>query len=77
MVALALALDSTTLCIQGPPGTGKTFTAAAVIAELMRKGKKVGVTANSHKVILNLLGAVVEARAEARRGRVHLQGREE
>ena len=43
----------------------------------MRKGKKVGVTANSHKVILNLLGAVVEARAEARRGRVHLQGREE
>ncbi len=58
-------LDGTTLCIQGPPGTGKTFTAAVVIAELMRRGKRIGVTATSHKVILNLLGAVVETRTKS------------
>ncbi len=62
---LVKRLDGTTLCIQGPPGTGKTFTAAAVIAELMRQGKRVGVTATSHKVIMNLLGTVVEARTRA------------
>ena len=62
---LVSRLDGTTLCIQGPPGTGKTFTAAAVIAELLRRGKRVGVTATSHKVILNLLGAVVAARTRA------------
>ena len=52
-------LDGSTLCIQGPPGTGKTYTAAAIIVELLRRGKRVGVTANSHKVILNLMRAVV------------------
>jgi uncharacterized protein len=65
VVALAGRLEGTALCIQGPPGTGKTFTAAAIIAELMRQGKRVGVTANSHKVIYNLLGAVVEERQKA------------
>ena len=43
------------LPIQGPPGSGKTHTGAAMILELVRKGFKVGVTANSHKVICNLL----------------------
>ena len=61
VVDLAGRLECTTLCIQGPPGTGKTFTAAAVIADLLRRGKRVGITANSHKVILNLMGAVVDA----------------
>jgi predicted RecB family nuclease len=65
VISVVGRLDGTTLCIQGPPGTGKTFTAAAIIADLMRRKKRVGVTANSHKVILNLLGAVVEARAAA------------
>jgi predicted RecB family nuclease len=59
---LVSRLDGTTLCIQGPPGTGKTFTAAAIIVELLKQGKRVGVTATSHKVILNLLKAVIEAR---------------
>jgi predicted RecB family nuclease len=61
VVSLAGRLDGTTLCIQGPPGTGKTFTAAAVIADLLSRGKRVGITANSHKVILNLMGAVAKA----------------
>lgn len=53
-------LDSSALCIQGPPGCGKTFTSAAVIAALLKKGKRVGVTANGHRTILNLLERVVE-----------------
>jgi predicted RecB family nuclease len=43
--------------IQGPPGAGKTYTASSTIAALVRKGLKVGVTAISHKVILNVLSA--------------------
>jgi predicted RecB family nuclease len=52
---LALALDGNVLAIQGPPGTGKTYTGAQVIRALVRAGLKVGVTAVSHKVIVNLL----------------------
>ena len=48
-VRLGLALDETTLPIQGPPGSGKTYTAAQMIVALVRAGKKVGVTANSHR----------------------------
>ena len=49
------------LVIQGPPGTGKTFTAASVITSLLAAGKRVGVTSNSHKAIMNLLAACGEA----------------
>ncbi len=49
------------LPIQGPPGTGKTYGGARMILDLIRQGKKVGVTAVSHKVIENLLQAVLEA----------------
>ena len=52
---IALALDGNVLAIQGPPGTGKTYTGALVICELIRAGLNVGVTAVSHKVIVNLL----------------------
>ena len=54
-------MQNTVLCIQGPPGTGKTFTAAQAILGLLRAGKKVGATANSHKAILNVLRTVYEA----------------
>ncbi len=47
--------------IQGPPGAGKTHTGARMICALVQAGKTVGVTANSHKVIRNLLDAVVTA----------------
>ncbi|MCP3981132.1 MAG: TM0106 family RecB-like putative nuclease [bacterium] len=49
------AMDGTTLSIQGPPGTGKTTISARVILELIRNKKRVGVTSNSHKAILNLM----------------------
>ncbi len=50
--------------IQGPPGAGKTHIGARMICALVEKGKTVGVTANSHKVIRNLLDRVVEAAEE-------------
>ncbi len=49
------------LVIQGPPGTGKTYTAANVIAALLAADKKIGITSNSHKAVLNLLAACGEA----------------
>jgi len=61
---VVLALDGGVLAIQGPPGAGKTFTAARMIVDLVRAGKKVGVTAVSHKVIRNLLEEVVRAAAQ-------------
>ena len=51
-------LDRTVLAIQGPPGSGKTFCGARMICELVRQGRKVGITATGHKVIRNLLDAV-------------------
>ena len=50
-----LNLNNSYLFCQGPPGTGKTFQASSAIVELMRNKKTVAVTANSHKVIHNLL----------------------
>lgn len=61
----ALALDRGVLPIQGPPGAGKTFTGARMIVELVRQGRRVGITATSHKVIRNLLDGVVAAAAQA------------
>lgn len=58
---LALALEDTCLPVQGPPGSGKTYTGARMILDLVRAGKKVGITATSHKAITNLVDAVCEA----------------
>jgi predicted RecB family nuclease len=63
---LALELDDGVLPIQGPPGTGKTYAGARMIIDLVRHGRKVAVTAQSHKTISNLLEAVVQAAAEER-----------
>ncbi|WP_374125921.1 TM0106 family RecB-like putative nuclease [Sphingomonas sp. 28-62-11] len=65
------AMAGTTLAIQGPPGTGKTYVSALSIVDLVRAGKRVAVSSNSHKAIGNLLGAVADrARAEGVRCRV-------
>jgi uncharacterized protein len=63
-VRIASKLVSGVLAIQGPPGAGKTFTAARMICALVQAGRRVGVTANSHKVVRNLLDTVVEAADE-------------
>ena len=59
-IRIVTDLDRTTLAIQGPPGSGKTFIGAQMILALVRAGKKVAVTANSHKVIHNLLADVLK-----------------
>jgi uncharacterized protein len=64
-VRIADQLDGTVLPIQGPPGAGKTFCGARMICELIRRGKRVGVTANSHSVIDNLFEEVGEQAATA------------
>ena len=51
-------LDFSYLPIQGPPGSGKSYTASRVIMDLILKGKKIGVTAMSHKVITALVEKV-------------------
>ena len=62
--ALLDRLEGSYLVVQGPPGSGKTYRGARLITHLLRQGRKVGVTAQSHKVIHNLLDAVEEAAAE-------------
>jgi len=61
---IASALEDSVFAIQGPPGAGKTFTGARMICELVKEGKKIGITALSHKVIRKLLDEVVDAAKE-------------
>src|SRR5437867_3703506 len=60
----AAALDASYLFIQGPPGTGKTWTGARLIVDLVRRGRRVGVAATSHKTIHNLLDEIERAARE-------------
>ncbi len=58
---LVNCLEEGVLAIQGPPGSGKTYTGARMILSLVRAGRKVGITSNSHKVIGNLIREVLDA----------------
>lgn len=58
VVDAALSLDQSYLFIQGPPGTGKTFIGARLAVSLLKAGKRIGVTSNSHKAIHNFLREV-------------------
>ena len=61
---LAPKFVSGVLPVQGPPGTGKTHIGARMICECVEANLRVGVTANSHKVIRHLLDKVAEAADE-------------
>jgi predicted RecB family nuclease len=61
---IASTLEDSVFAIQGPPGAGKTFTGARMICDLVKSGKKIGVTALSHKVIRHLLEEVADAGKE-------------
>jgi len=53
------SLDDSYLFIQGPPGSGKTWNGARLIAHLIDKcGKRVGISALSHKAIHKMLEEV-------------------
>ena len=68
---IAPRLDRSVLPVQGPPGSGKTYAGAQMILDLLARGQRVGVTANSHKVISNLLGAVCRAADQRPDGSAH------
>ncbi|MGD1170559.1 TM0106 family RecB-like putative nuclease [Mycobacterium seoulense] len=62
ITAALLDLDSSYLAVHGPPGTGKTHTAARVVQRLATDhGWRIGVVAQSHATVENLLGCVVDA----------------
>jgi uncharacterized protein len=56
---IAGRIDAGLLPIQGPPGTGKTYVGARLIGDAIQRGDGkpivIAVTANSHKVINNLM----------------------
>ncbi len=61
-------LDDSYLAVQGPPGSGKTYVGAKVIAHLVTElGWRVGVVAQSHEVIENLLRRVLQEGVPAER----------
>jgi uncharacterized protein len=67
ITAAVTRLDSSYLAVQGPPGTGKTHVGADVINRLVARGWKVGVVAQSHAVVENLLEAALRAGVPADR----------
>ncbi|MDO4821307.1 MAG: AAA domain-containing protein [Rothia sp. (in: high G+C Gram-positive bacteria)] len=48
-------LDRSYVAVQGPPGSGKTFVGSHVIGRLVAAGWKVGIVAQSHAVVENML----------------------
>lgn len=60
VLAAVRDLDRSYVAVQGPPGSGKTFLGSQVIARLVAEGAKVGVVAQSHAVVENMLTACLE-----------------
>jgi predicted RecB family nuclease len=57
-----ITLEHSYLAVQGPPGTGKTYTGSRVIADLVQNhGWKVGIVAQSHETVKNMLRAIAAA----------------
>ncbi|MEX5270999.1 TM0106 family RecB-like putative nuclease [Kocuria sabuli] len=59
VVAALRSLDRSFLAVQGPPGSGKTFLGSHVIGRLVADGWRIGVVAQSHAVVENLLAGVI------------------
>lgn len=68
ITAALLDLDASYLAVHGPPGTGKTYTSAQIIARLVNEHHwRIGIVAQSHAVIENLLDQVLDAGVDAGR----------
>ncbi|MEO8529482.1 MAG: AAA domain-containing protein, partial [Pseudolysinimonas sp.] len=68
IVDTLVRIDDSYLAVQGPPGSGKTYVGSHVIAHLVTElGWRVGVVAQSHEVIENLLRKVLAAGVPAER----------
>src|SRR5690606_12981727 len=69
LTAALLDSDDSYVAVQGPPGTGKTYLGADVIARLVREhGWRVGVVAQSHTVVEQLLDRVLAGGVPAEQG---------
>lgn len=55
---VGVRLHGEVLAVQGPPGSGKTYAGSHLIADLLDAGLRVGVTAQSHSVVANLMAKV-------------------
>lgn len=58
----AILSSELTTVIQGPPGTGKTHTLSIAIEELVKRGKKVLITAPSNTAVDNLCKKIVASK---------------
>ena len=62
IVRTLLDLDRSYLAVQGPPGTGKTYVGSHVVARLvLERGYRVGIVAQSHAVVENMLDRIAAA----------------
>ncbi|KAA9089805.1 TM0106 family RecB-like putative nuclease [Microbacterium radiodurans] len=62
IAAAIVDLDRSYLAVQGPPGTGKTYVGSHVVARLVReRGYRVGIVAQSHAVVENMLARIADA----------------
>ena len=62
VVAALVGMTNSYVAVQGPPGTGKTYSGSRVIKELVERRRwRIGVVAQSHAVVENVLTAVVKA----------------
>ena len=59
-VRLVDSLDRSYLAIQGPPGAGKTVAGARIVVDEVRRGRRVGVCATTHRAIGELLTQIQE-----------------
>lgn len=64
------ALEAGCLPIQGPPGCGKTYVGGRTVVDQVANGRRVGITATSHKAIGRL---IQEVRAAATERGVHVR----
>ena len=61
MIRTVRSLNRTVLPVQGPPGTGKTYVTVRAILALVRDGKRIAVSSNSHEAIRNVLMGCADA----------------
>lgn len=68
ITAAILDLNDSYIAVHGPPGCGKTYAAARIITRLVNSyGWRVGVVAQSHSVVENLLDNISKAGVDPQR----------
>lgn len=60
LVDSLLRCDDSYLAVQGPPGTGKTYVGSRAVYDLAKRGWKIGVVSQSHKVVEHFISKVMD-----------------